>query len=105
MTDDHQSFEGDLARLRQSIDNLDAAMVHLLAERFRCTHAIGELKARVGLASRDPKREVAQLRRLRSLASQSGLDPDFAQKLHALVVREVITNHEAVKISGAGNQC
>jgi|SRR5581483_1768031 len=102
MTDDHQGFSGDLARLRQSIDNLDAAIVHLLAERFRCTHAIGELKARHGLASRDPKREVAQLRRLRSLASQSGLDPEFAQKLHDLVVREVVTNHEAAKIeSGA----
>jgi chorismate mutase len=37
------------------------------------------------------------------LAAQSGLDPDFTRKLHALVVREVITNHEAVKFeSGAG---
>ncbi|MBB4366649.1 chorismate mutase [Bradyrhizobium sp. CIR18] len=103
MMDDQHGFAGDLAKLRQSIDNLDAAMVHLLAERFRCTHAIGELKARHGLASRDPKREVAQVRRLRSLASLSGLDPDFAQKLHALVVREVVVNHEAAKLEpGAG---
>ncbi len=55
MTDDDQEFAGDLARLRRSIDNLDAAMVHLLAERFRCTDAIGELKARHGLESRDPR--------------------------------------------------
>src|SRR5262245_40847566 len=103
MTDDHQEFAGDLAKLRLSIDNLDAAMVHLLAERFRCTHAIGELKARHGLVSRDPRREAAQLRRLRTLAAESGLDPDFIQKLHALVVREVIINHEAVKFeSGDG---
>ena len=103
MTDDEQEFAGDLAKLRRSIDNLDAAMVHLLAERFRCTHAIGELKARHGLVSRDPRREAAQLKRLRTLAAQSGLDPDFTRKLHALVVREVITNHEAVKFeSGAG---
>ena len=97
MTDDDQEFAGDLAKLRRSIDNLDAAMVHLLAERFRCTHTIGELKARHGLASRDPRREAVQLKRLRTLAAQSGLDPEFTQKLHALVVREVITNHEAVK--------
>jgi chorismate mutase len=103
MTDDHEAFAGDLAELRRSIDNLDAAMVHLLAERFRCTHAIGELKARHGLVSQDPGREAAQLKRLRTLAAQSGLDPDFTQKLHALVVREVIANHEAVKSeSGAG---
>ena len=97
MTDDHQEFAGDLTELRRSIDNLDAAMVHLLAERFRCTHAIGELKAKHGLVSRDSRREAAQLKRLRTLAAHSGLDPDFAQKLHALVVREVVANHEAVK--------
>lgn len=103
MTDDHQEFAGDLAKLRRSVDNLDAAMVHLLAERFRCTHAIGELKARHGLVSRDPRREAAQLKRLRALAAQSGLDPEFTQKLHALVVREVVINHEAAKFeSGAG---
>jgi chorismate mutase len=102
MTDDHQQFAGDLAKLRSSIDNLDAAMVHLLAERFRCTHAIGELKARHGLAARDPRREAAQLKRIRTLAAQSGLDPEFAQRLHALVLREVVTNHEAAKFeSGA----
>ena len=102
MTDDHQEFASDLTELRRSIDNLDAAMVHLLAERFRCTHAIGELKAKHGLVSRDSRREAAQLKRLRTLAAQSGLDPDFTQKLHALVVREVVANHEAVKFrSGA----
>ena len=97
MTDDDQEVSGDLAKLRRSIDNLDAAVVHLLAERFRCTDAIGDLKARHALASRDAKREATQLKRLRALAAQSGLDPDFTQKLYALVVREVIANHEAIK--------
>ncbi|MET4220807.1 chorismate mutase [Bradyrhizobium sp. LB7.2] len=97
MTEDHQECSGDLAKLRRSIDNLDAALVHLLAERFRCTDAIGELKARHGLASRDPKREAAQLKRLCMLATQSALHPGFIQKLHALVIREVVTNHEAAK--------
>ncbi|MFY9916192.1 MAG: chorismate mutase, partial [Nocardioidaceae bacterium] len=35
----------ELTRLRESIDNLDAALVHVLAERFRCTQAVGLLKA------------------------------------------------------------
>ena len=84
MVDDDQGPSSDLVRLRHSIDNLDAAVVHLLAERFRCTDAIGNLKARQGLASRDPGREAAQLKRLRTLAAQSGLDPGFTAKLHAL---------------------
>jgi chorismate mutase len=97
MTDDHRGLAADLAELRHSIDNLDAAMVHLLAERFRCTHAIGELKARHGLASQDPERESAQLSRLRDLAARSGLDQDFVQKFHTFVVREVINRHEALR--------
>ncbi len=97
MTDDRRRAAGELTELRHSIDNLDAAMLHILAERFRCTHAIGELKARYGIKARDPEREAVQLGRLRLLAVQSGLDPEFARKFHALVVREVIANHEAVR--------
>jgi chorismate mutase len=87
----------ELAELRHTIDNLDAAIVHLLAERFRCTKTIGALKARHDMASQDPRREAAQVMRMRDLAARSKLDPEFAQKFHAFVVREVIDNHEAMR--------
>ena len=45
----------ELARLRSSIDNIDAALVHLLAERFKCTQQVGELKAARGSAARRPR--------------------------------------------------
>jgi chorismate mutase len=51
----------DLRDFRDSIDNIDAAIVRMLAERFRCTHSIGELKAQYGLPARDPGREAEQL--------------------------------------------
>ena len=35
----------ELERLRTSIDNIDAALVYMLAERFRCTQKVGALKA------------------------------------------------------------
>jgi chorismate mutase len=31
----------ELLRLRMSIDNMDAALVHLLAERFKVTQQVG----------------------------------------------------------------
>ena len=34
---------------RKSIDNIDAALVHLLAERFKVTQAVGRHKAASGL--------------------------------------------------------
>jgi chorismate mutase len=88
-----------LHRLRSSIDNLDAALVHLLAERFRCTQEVGELKAGAGMPPADPEREAYQIRRLRGLADESGLDPHFAEKFLNLVIDEVIRNHEAIKQS------
>ena len=52
----------ELARLRGSIDNIDAALVYLLAERFKCTQAVGELKARLNLPPADPAREAGRWR-------------------------------------------
>jgi chorismate mutase len=90
----------DLTRLRSSIDNIDAALVHLLAERFKCTQAVGELKARRGLPPADPEREVQQVSRLRALADEAGLDPQFAEAFLGFIVAEVIHHHE--RIAGSG---
>ena len=41
-----------LLRERSAIDNFDAALIHILAERFRCTERVGHIKARGGLPRR-----------------------------------------------------
>ena len=87
----------ELAQARVTIDNIDAALVHILAERFRCTQRVGHIKARLDLPPADPEREARQVERLRALAASSGLDPDFAEKFLGFMVREVIRHHEDIK--------
>ncbi len=86
-----------LRSLRASIDNIDAALVHMLAERFKCTQAVGELKAAHDLPPADPAREEAQITRLRQLAADADLDPAFAEKFLNFLIEEVIRNHKAIR--------
>ncbi|MBN9673187.1 chorismate mutase [Roseibium aggregatum] len=92
----------ELKALRASIDNIDAALVHMLAERFKCTQKVGVLKATNDLPPADPGREKIQIERLRQLAADANLDPDFAEKFLNFIVREVIRHHEAIAAE-AGN--
>ena len=87
----------ELLELRNSIDNIDAALIHMLAERFKCTQRVGVLKAEKGLPPADPAREARQIARLRSLAEQAKLDPEFAEKFLGFIVTEVIRHHEDIK--------
>lgn len=82
-----------LRALRGSIDNIDAALIFLLAERFRCTKQVGLLKAKHGMPPSDPGREEQQIARLRRLAAEADLDPEFAEKWFNFVVAEVIRHH------------
>ncbi|MGW9113471.1 MULTISPECIES: chorismate mutase [Microbacterium] len=91
----NEEARAELLRLRASIDNIDAALVYMLAERFRCTQQVGQLKAEHELPASDPQREEQQVARLRALAEAAHLDPEFAEKWFNFVVAEVIRHHEA----------
>ena len=86
----------ELTRLRGSIDNIDAALVHLLAERFKCTQQVGHVKAEAGMPPADLEREARQIARLRAKADEAGLDPQFAEKFLNFIIAEVIHHHEAI---------
>ncbi len=93
MTD--KTTQEELQRYRDSIDNIDAALIHLLAERFKCTQQVGALKAAAGMPPADMQREAAQIARLRKLAETAKLDPEFAEKFLNFIVTEVIRHHIA----------
>ncbi len=85
-----------LKRYRESINNIDAALVFMLAERFKVTQAVGEYKAKNQLPPADPGREKEQIARLRQLASDARLDPEFSEKFLRFIIDEVIRHHEQI---------
>ncbi|MBA3880394.1 MAG: chorismate mutase [Sphingobium sp.] len=91
MTDD------TLSGYRKSIDNIDAALIHLLAERFKVTQAVGRYKATHDLPPADPAREATQIARLRALAKEAELDPEFSEKFLRFIIDEVIRHHERLQ--------
>ena len=95
-----EELNPELVSLRQSIDNVDAALIHMLAERFKFTQQVGRLKAEVGLPPSDPEREKLQIARLRALAEEAHLDPAFAEKFLNFIVAEVIHHHEQIASTG-----
>ena len=97
MDDSNGPEDQRLRSYRQSIDNIDAALIHLLAERFKITQAVGQYKAEHDLPPADPSREERQVARLRTLAAQSQLDPEFGEKFLRFVIDEVIHLHERIR--------
>ncbi len=94
-------IKAQLLEFRDSIDNIDAALVHLLAERFKVTQKVGHFKAEHTLPPSDNSREAEQIARLRQLAVESKLDPDFTEKFLNFIIKEVIRNHEKIKDEGS----
>jgi len=90
------SPKAQLAQHRASIDNLDAILLHTLAERFKVTQAVGRLKAEHDMPPADKDREARQIERLRQLANEAGLEPAFAEKFLNFIVAEVIRHHEQI---------
>jgi len=82
-----------LAGYRASIDNIDAALIHMLAERFRITKAVGAHKAKADLPASDLGREERQIARLRAKAEEAQLDPEFSEKFLRFIIEEVIRHH------------
>ena len=91
-----------LASFRQSIDNIDAALVFLLAERFAITKKVGMYKAEAGLPPADPEREESHIARLRQLAESAHLDPEFSEKFLRFIIDEVIRHHEHLANESSG---
>ncbi len=92
----HDDAVAELASIRQSIDNIDAAVIHMLAERFKYTQRVGYLKAARGMPAADPGREQVQVAPPASARGGVAPRPGVAEKFLNFIVAEVIHHHERI---------
>jgi chorismate mutase len=83
----------DLDDLRRSLDNIDNAIIYLLAERFSLTRKVGEYKRDHKLPPVDLNREEQQFARIKKLATEAKLNEEVATKYLRLIIDEVVKEH------------
>ena len=87
----------ELLDLRKSIDNLDNAIVAILAERFRLTERVGVLKTQMQLPAEDAERERAQEKHYLDLAAEYGLDGATLLDIMKSIIGRVKKRHMAIR--------
>jgi chorismate mutase len=63
----------ELVRIRDEIEQIDRALIDLIAQRVRLARRVGVVKRSAGLPTLDPPREAAVVRRAGVLAREAGL--------------------------------
>jgi chorismate mutase len=103
LDDDNANIER-LEDSRKSIDNLDSALIAILAERFRQTEKIGMTKAKGGFKPEDPEREQRQLEQFRERAKSHDLNADVVVDIMTRIIHHVKNRHELLAAAAGHRQ-
>jgi chorismate mutase len=80
----------DLARCRETIDELDLRLLHLLNQRTSVVEEIGRIKQELRLAVYEPKREDQVFANVLS-HNQGPLPPDAVKRIFERIIDEMRT--------------
>lgn len=86
----------DMTALRLRIDQLDARMIALLAERTRLIDRAAQIKLRDGLPARIDSRVEEVAANVRRMAADEGADPDLADAIWRLMMSYFIEREDRV---------
>lgn len=86
----------NMAELRGVIDEIDGALMEMLAERMTYIDRAPVLKARVGIAARAPSRVADVLAKVRAKAGAAGFDPEVAGDMWQVLIDAMIAREERV---------
>lgn len=72
----------ELEGLRAAIEEVDATLVRLIAERMSLAKEVGRVKAAAGQPVTDPMRESAVVARIAALSRDAGLPEDEMRSIY-----------------------
>ncbi|MFZ9109746.1 MAG: chorismate mutase, partial [Ilumatobacteraceae bacterium] len=78
----------NLDDLRKQIDDIDAAIIELLAQRMEVCREVATLKSQSNTAIIQPQRVREVLTTRRQWAINNDVDPDFAEQLFRILLSE-----------------
>lgn len=91
------NMSDNLQHYRRQLDEINFKLLELFAQRFDVTHKIGLLKRDQDLPALDPDRERRVLEKTAQDAIALGLDPDFAQEIMRITMRQTVQEHIKIR--------
>lgn len=99
-TTEDAALSARIAALRAQVDEVDDALVELLAARATVVGALWNAKQEAGVDVKDPEREAAVFARLRAAAAASGLEPSAVYEVFRGIVGVPLSAELAAKARG-----
>ncbi|AUO49393.1 chorismate mutase [Pseudomonas ogarae] len=84
----------DLQPYRQQLDQINNALVDLLAQRMEICRVIARIKSAKKIPMMQPHRVTSTLDTVRSLAPSCKLRPDYLGDLFALIIKETCNEEQ-----------
>ena len=89
-------MDAGMDALRERINDADRRIMDLLAERLDIARRIGEHKMEAGIPVRDAPREEVVVSKYRAMAEERGMDPDVAERVCRLLIKESVDRQAAL---------
>ncbi len=96
MSDNALIQEANLNGFRQQLDDVDTAILKLVAERMKIIHRVGLFKKQVGMPVMQPTRVAAVLDSRTEIARELGISPDVARGIWEILIKEACRLEEVV---------
>ena len=94
----------DLGDLRRSLDDIDAEIVRLIAQRFGVVDEIGRAKDRSAASIQDPERERRVLESVEGVARQLGVSANLVRRVFQEIISHSVAQQSAHLSAEAGGR-